>query len=189
MLKRLFGAAAVKKEAEAYPIYNELHRTRLPRHTAIRMDGNGRRAQRQGLLRTAGHKAGVDTLKRVLKTAIALDLEVLTVYAFSTENWKRPHTEVDFIMKLFFFFFDKEVRERIDLSLKQYNVDYDKVAYYFPLDEKTSISRVNQRNRDPNERFLPLDVPSKYINKIVPPSVEEEFKDIIINRNSYEKCS
>ena len=114
MLKRLFGAAAVKKEAEAYPIYNELDRTRLPRHTAIIMDGNGRWAQRQGLLRTAGHKAGVDTLKRVLKTAIALDLEVLTVYAFSTENWKRPHTEVDFFMKLFSEYLDKEVREMND---------------------------------------------------------------------------
>lgn len=82
---------------------------------------------------------------------------------------------------------DKEVRERIDLSLKQYNVDYDKIAYYFPIDEKTSISRVNQRNHDPNERFLPLDVPSKYINKIVPPSVEEGFKDIIIVRQTLLK--
>lgn len=73
----------------------------LPRHTAIIMDGNGRWAQGRGLLRTAGHRRGVDTLKQILKVAVDLRLEALTVYAFSTENWKRPLSEVDFLMRLF----------------------------------------------------------------------------------------
>lgn len=78
-----------------------LDREKLPQHVAIIMDGNGRWAKGQGLLRQKGHLAGVKALKKVLKTAIYLDLEVLTVYAFSTENWKRPLLEVNFLMKLF----------------------------------------------------------------------------------------
>lgn len=83
----------------------------MPRHVAIIMDGNGRWANALGLLRSAGHTAGVKTLKRILKTAVNLELEALTVYAFSTENWKRPHAEVDFLMHLFSEYLEKEKRE------------------------------------------------------------------------------
>ncbi len=90
---------------------------KLPRHVAIIMDGNGRWANGRGLLRSAGHVAGVKTLKNILKTAVNLHLEALTVYAFSTENWKRPHTEVDFLMQLF-----SEYLEREKLEMHQNNV-------------------------------------------------------------------
>ena len=62
---------------------------RLPRHVAIIMDGNGRWAKRKGLPRSYGHRAGADTLKRIVIAADDLGIKVLTVYAFSTENWKR----------------------------------------------------------------------------------------------------
>ena len=91
--------------------YPELDRARLPRHVAIIMDGNGRWASALGLLRSAGHTAGVKTLKRILTTAVNLELEALTVYAFSTENWKRPLAEVDFLMHLFSEYLEKEKRE------------------------------------------------------------------------------
>lgn len=90
---------------------------KLPRHVAIIMDGNGRWANCRGLLRSAGHAAGVKTLKSILKTAVNLKLEALTVYAFSTENWKRPHTEVDFLMHLF-----SDYLEREKLEMHQNNV-------------------------------------------------------------------
>ncbi len=93
------------------PLYEAVNRDRLPRHTAIIMDGNGRWAEGKGLLRTAGHNAGVKTLKQVLKVAIDLELPALTVYAFSTENWKRPHNEVDFLMHLFSDYLAKEIDE------------------------------------------------------------------------------
>ena len=86
-------------------------KTKMPRHVAIIMDGNGRWANLHGLLRSAGHTAGVKTLKRILKTAVNLHLEALTVYAFSTENWKRPHTEVDFLMHLFSDYLEREKLE------------------------------------------------------------------------------
>ena len=87
------------------------------RHVAIIMDGNGRWANCRGLLRSAGHTAGVKTLKQILKTAVNLKLEALTVYAFSTENWKRPHSEVDFLMHLF-----SDYLEREKLEMHQNNV-------------------------------------------------------------------
>ena len=90
---------------------------KMPRHVAIIMDGNGRWANRRGLLRSAGHTAGVKTLKNILKTAVNLKLEALTVYAFSTENWKRPHNEVDFLMHLF-----SDYLEREKLEMHQNNV-------------------------------------------------------------------
>ena len=86
-------------------------KSKMPRHVAIIMDGNGRWANLRGLMRSAGHVAGVKTLKNILKTAVNLKLEALTVYAFSTENWKRPHTEVDFLMHLFSDYLEREKQE------------------------------------------------------------------------------
>ena len=83
----------------------------LPKHVGIIMDVNGRWAKGLGLLRSAGHVAGVKTLKKIITTAVNIKLEALTVYAFSTENWNRPHTEVDFLMHLFSEYLEKEKRE------------------------------------------------------------------------------
>lgn len=93
------------------PLFAEIDWEKLPRHVAVIMDGNGRWAKGQGMLRTAGHTAGVKTLKNILKTAIGLRLDALTIYAFSTENWKRPHAEVNFLMNLFSEYLKKEVEE------------------------------------------------------------------------------
>ena len=70
----------------------------MPRHVAVVMDGNGRWAQRRGLARTEGHAAGEEALFDTVKGAVELGLEWLTVYAFSTENWRRPIDEVRFLM-------------------------------------------------------------------------------------------
>ena len=78
----------------------EIDRSNLPRHIAIIMDGNGRWAKKRGLPRTAGHAAGAETFRRVATYCKDLGLDYLTVYAFSTENWKRPPEEVAAIMAL-----------------------------------------------------------------------------------------
>ncbi len=72
----------------------------LPRHIAIIMDGNGRWAKKRSLPRTAGHVAGAKTFKNIARYCNKIGLEYLTVYAFSTENWRRPKAEVDGIMNL-----------------------------------------------------------------------------------------
>jgi undecaprenyl diphosphate synthase len=73
--------------------------TNIPKHIAIIMDGNGRWAKKRGLPRIAGHREGIKVVKNVVMQCNKLGVEVLTLYAFSTENWKRPKTEVDFLMR------------------------------------------------------------------------------------------
>ena len=73
----------------------------VPVHVAIIMDGNGRWAQKRGLHRTEGHRAGVKTVKKIVKTASDNGIKYLTLYAFSTENWKRSKEEVNFLLNLF----------------------------------------------------------------------------------------
>lgn len=84
---------------------------KVPTHIAIIMDGNGRWAKSKFLPRTAGHKAGVETIRKVLKECQRLGVKHLTLYAFSTENWKRPKLEVDTLMNLLSTYLKKEVRE------------------------------------------------------------------------------
>ena len=74
---------------------------RIPSHVSIIMDGNGRWAQARGLDRSRGHVAGVDSLRETVTTSVRLGVDVLSVYAFSTENWKRPQEEVNLLMHLF----------------------------------------------------------------------------------------
>ena len=79
----------------------DLDLERLPSHVSIIMDGNGRWAQARGLDRSQGHVAGVDSLRETVTACVRLGIDVLSVYAFSTENWRRPQQEVDLLMHLF----------------------------------------------------------------------------------------
>ena len=85
----------------------------LPRHIAFIMDGNGRWAKKRGLPRTAGHRAGVETLRRVIRFCGVAGIEAVTFYAFSTENWSRPKQEVDTLMNLVVEFFTSEIDELV----------------------------------------------------------------------------
>jgi undecaprenyl diphosphate synthase len=84
---------------------------RVPRHVGIIMDGNGRWAQARGLPRSAGHRAGTDNLRRVLRAAVEFGIPVLTIYAFSTENWGRPESEVKVLLSIFERVIDRELSE------------------------------------------------------------------------------
>jgi undecaprenyl diphosphate synthase len=95
--KKLKGAETAKTTEE---LRGMLDPARLPRHVAIIMDGNGRWATRRGLPRIAGHKKGADTVRRVSDLSARLGIEVLTLYAFSDENWGRPTEEVSFLMDM-----------------------------------------------------------------------------------------
>jgi len=82
-------------------LFKRIDKQKVPEHVAIIMDGNGRWATKKGLPRSYGHKRGVNVLKEILKVSKNLGCKVLTVYAFSTENWTRPTKEVDFLINLF----------------------------------------------------------------------------------------
>ncbi|MGE5630744.1 MAG: isoprenyl transferase [Caulobacteraceae bacterium] len=84
---------------------------KLPAHIAIIMDGNGRWAKKRGLPRAMGHKAGMESLKETVRACSDIGIKILTVYAFSTENWKRPKDEVSYLMNLLVEYMRKEVNE------------------------------------------------------------------------------
>src|SRR5260221_6317597 len=86
--------------SEEAELLSKLDLTRLPRHVAVIMDGNGRWAQRKHLPRAAGHRSGTQTARTTIETCARLNIEALTLYAFSVENWRRPKTETDFLMAL-----------------------------------------------------------------------------------------
>ena len=88
---------------------SKLDPKKLPQHIAIIMDGNGRWAKKRGLPRSAGHLAGVKTVRRIVETSSNIGVKFLTMYAFSTENWKRPKDEVSTIMSLFKIYLKKEI--------------------------------------------------------------------------------
>jgi len=90
---------------------------RMPRHVAIIMDGNGRWAKQRNLPRIMGHKAGSESVKDIVKAARKLNLEVLTLYAFSTENWKRPSIEVQGLMTLLKTYLKGELQNLLDNNI------------------------------------------------------------------------
>lgn len=96
----------------------QLDMERIPDHIAIIMDGNGRWAQRRHLPRVAGHKQGMQTVKKVTMAASDLGVKVLSLYAFSTENWKRPATEVNYLMQLPIRFFTTFVPDLVKHNVK-----------------------------------------------------------------------
>lgn len=90
---------------------SENYDERIPRHVAIIMDGNGRWAKQRGLPRTEGHRQGTENLRSILKSAVEFGVEILTIYAFSTENWSRPRHEVNLLMRILEMVIDRELAE------------------------------------------------------------------------------
>ena len=81
----------------------------IPKHVAVIMDGNGRWAKNQGFKRVLGHQKGVESVRQTVEAAVELGIEALTLYAFSTENWKRPKIEVDTLMSILVNSLKKEI--------------------------------------------------------------------------------
>ncbi|HYB60542.1 MAG TPA: isoprenyl transferase [Methylomirabilota bacterium] len=90
-------------------LLEQIDRNRLPEHIAVIMDGNGRWAQRRHLPRIAGHRAGVRAARGIIETCARLSIPALTLYAFSMENWRRPKSEIDFLMRLLREYLRKEL--------------------------------------------------------------------------------
>ena len=95
--------------SEESSLLEKLDLTRLPRHVAVIMDGNGRWAQKRHLPRIAGHRQGTQSARTTIETCARLKIEALTLYAFSVENWRRPKTEIDFLMQLLREYLKKEM--------------------------------------------------------------------------------
>lgn len=117
----------------------------IPNHVAIIMDGNGRWAKKRGMPRNYGHKKGAETLLKMVEYAALQKINYLTVYAFSTENWKRPKEEVNFLMELPFAFFDE-----INKKFKNKNIKVKVIGFVDQLPEKLAnkIKEIEETTKD-----------------------------------------
>ena len=166
----------------------ELDMTRIPEHIAIIMDGNGRWAKAKNLPRTMGHKAGVETIRRVIKEADRLGVKYMTLYAFSTENWKRPKEEVSALMKLLVQYLKQEIDE-LDSNGVVINVlgDISKL----PKECVEEINRAKSRTKD--NKGIVMNVALNYggrdeiIGAIK--SIATDVKDGKLNINSLDEKS
>ena len=117
----------------------------VPNHVAIIMDGNGRWAKKRGLPRNVGHKKGAEALNKIARHAADIGIKILTVYAFSTENWKRPQSEIDGLFALL-----AEYLGKADGELKDKNVKIQTIGDLSPLPEKLQkdIRAVEYKTKD-----------------------------------------
>jgi len=125
----------------------------IPQHIAIIMDGNGRWAKEKGLPRIAGHREGAKRVKEIVKAALHAGIKVLTLFAFSTENWSRPKSEVDMLMRYLVDFLDREIKE-----LNKKNIRLRVIGRKEPLPEYVieKIKAAQERTKDNKEMQLVL---------------------------------
>lgn len=134
-----------------------MNATTLPRHIAIIMDGNGRWAKKRHLPRVAGHKAGVKTVRRVVQSCAEKKVEVLTLFAFSSENWQRPAKEVSYLMNLFITVLKREVK-----MLHKQNIRLHIIGDRSPFDEKLCREMIHAEELTRNNTGLRLIVAVNY---------------------------
>jgi undecaprenyl diphosphate synthase len=135
----------VKRGSPEELLLKQLDFARIPAHIAIIMDGNGRWAQGRGLPRVEGHRSGINSVRETVETCARLDLRVLTLYAFSTENWKRPRAEVDTLMKLLKQYLRRELSTLMDNNIRFQVVGRMKEL---PRDVVSELEAGMQRTRD-----------------------------------------
>ena len=128
-----------------------------PKHIIIIMDGNGRWAEQNGLTRSAGHKAGVKVLRNLIEHAVQLELKILTVYAFSRENWQRPKKEVELLLDLFISSLESEVKD-----LHENNIKLNFIGETDRFSEKLKKSMSKSESLTSNNSKLTLNVALNY---------------------------
>lgn len=122
-----------------------LDKDNIPQHIAIIMDGNGRWAKARGLPRTAGHRAGIDRVKEIVKAANRLGIKAVTFFAFSAENWDRPKREVDMLMRYLNNFLVREISELHKNNIRFLRIGRDEPLPKYLLDK---IQEAEQKTKD-----------------------------------------
>ncbi len=128
-----------------------------PRHIAIIMDGNGRWARKRFLPRVAGHRAGVDALHKVVKQAVQRGVEVLTLFAFSSENWRRPSYEVTYLLDLFLNMLENEIQK-----LHEQEIQLRIIGDRSQFNEKLQAQIVKAQNHTAQNKGLKLVIAANY---------------------------
>jgi undecaprenyl diphosphate synthase len=132
-------------EADVNKLIKKIDKNKLPGHIAIIMDGNGRWALRRGLTRSFGHRVGVESLRDIVRLCSDLGIGILTLYAFSTENWKRPQEEINILMDLLVEYFYKEIDELCQNGVRVHPIG--RLAE-LPASARKAIDMAVQRTRE-----------------------------------------
>ena len=168
----------LKKKSEAHKIDFELDMERIPKHIAIIMDGNGRWAKARNLPRQMGHKAGMEAIRDIVKECNSLGVRYLTLYAFSTENWKRSQTEVGYLMDLLVEYLKKEFKE-----LNENNVIIDSIGDISKLPEKCIMELENAYEGTKNNTGLHLFLALNYGGQLeIVDAVKKYARDVKENK-------
>ncbi len=149
---------------------NKINASKLPKHVAVIMDGNGRWAKQRGKLRIFGHKNGVKAVRDTVETAAELGIKVLTLYAFSTENWNRPKIEIDMLMSLLVSSLKKELK----LFLKN-NISLQVIGDLNSLPQKAQNELTEVIEKTKNNSHLILNLALSYSSK---DEIVNAFKNI-----------
>lgn len=154
-------------------IIDDISKDNLPKHIAIIMDGNGRWAKNKFLPRTAGHISGVERVRDVIEASIEIGISYITLYAFSTENWKRPKKEVDTLMDLLMKYLKKETK-----SLHNNGVKINIIGDMEPLSEKVKLEVKKSIEETKNNSKLTLNIAINYGSR---QEIVKAFKDIYVD--------
>lgn len=128
-------------------LVEQLDKEKMPTHVAIIMDGNGRWAKKRGLPRIAGHWAGAEALRNIIKFSAKIGIKVLSVFAFSTENWKRPAQEVKTILNMLLYYLKKEIDELNSRNVKILATgDWKSLPYQIANQVRKSIELTKKNN-------------------------------------------
>lgn len=166
--------------------------SRLPRHVAVIMDGNGRWAKRRHLPRVAGHRAGVEAVRATVDTAARLGIEVLTLYAFSVENWKRPAYEIEALMTFLKEYLRKEIN-----NLDRNNIRFQTIGRTYEMDESVQRELCSAIKQTADNTGTLLNVALNYSGRVemidavraivLEGKKTEEITDAEISRHLYTK--
>lgn len=164
---------------------NNITKNPLPTHIAMIMDGNGRWAKERGLNRTAGHKEGAETVRKITTHCAKIDIKYLTLYAFSTENWSRPKLEVEYLMKLL----DSYLKKELDFFL-QNNVKLKVIGDTTRFSKKLQQTILNTIEKTKNctglTQVLALNYGSK--DEILRAIKKLNDQDLEVNEENFDKC-
>ena len=172
----------------------QIQTDKLPQHLAIIMDGNGRWAKQQGLLRVIGHENGTKSVREVVEASAEIGIKHLTLYAFSTENWNRPKIEVQTLMKLLVKSLKKEIKTLQDNNIKLNAIG---CLHDLPKKAKEELEEVIEKTKDNSRMILTLalsygsreelihmvkDISDKVKNNIIS---SDSIDESIINKHLY----
>lgn len=170
MLQDFYGL--IEPGSRDEQLLNQIDFSRLPRHIAVIMDGNGRWANRRFLPRVAGHRAGVEAVRATVDVCARLGIQALTLYAFSVENWKRPPFEIEALMT----FLKEYLRKELD-NIHKENIRFQTIGRMKELDESVQFELRSAIQKTANNSGMTLNVALNYGGRV---ELVDAFRQLMI---------